>query len=308
MRSVKYLKHGGPEVLELVDSPPPIVGAGGFLVDVRAVSVNPIDWKIRTGLVGHVPISFPASTGRDGSGIIRATGEGADENLVGSRVCFLAPRGQGTWADVVSVPAESVVVLPDALSFQDAAGLPLAGTSAWSALVTTGQIHAGQRVLIHGASGGVGSIAVQLACHLGAHVTATCSSKNVEYVRTLGAHDVVPYDRRSFETAIGKVDLVLDLVGGDVHRRSYDVLMPGGIMVCLNAAPIEDRSTQFNVRMEIAQVQPERDALSEVVRLVADGTFRSIVKHVLPFDEFREAQALAQNGHVPGKIVLIFPE
>src|SRR4051794_10169775 len=132
MRSVQYFRHGGPDVLEMLDAPPPDVKAREFLIEVHAVSVNPVDAKIRAGRVGQVPASFPAATGRDGAGAITAAGDGADASLVGSRVCFLAPRGSGTWADIVSMPVESVVAIPDSLSFQDAASLPLAGTSAWS--------------------------------------------------------------------------------------------------------------------------------------------------------------------------------
>lgn len=304
MRSVTYLKHGGPEVLELLDESEPAVRPGEFLIDVHAVSVNPVDWKIRSGLISGLPPRFPASTGRDGAGIVRAAGDGTEKGLVGSRVCFLAPRGTGTWTDVVSLPPESVARIPDNLSFSDAAGLPLAGISAWTGLVQTGKIKAGQRVLIHGGSGGVGSIAVQLARHFGAHVSATSSMKNVEYVRNLGAHQAVPYDDSPFEAVVGKVDLVFDLVGGEAHRRSYEVLKPGGTLVYLNAAPIEDRAAEFGVHLVMAEVFPDSNVLSNTVAFASSETFHPVVHQRLPFEEFQTAQALAQSGHRPGKIVV----
>jgi NADPH:quinone reductase-like Zn-dependent oxidoreductase len=304
MRSVKYRTHGGPEVLELVEGPAPLPNAGELLIEVHAVSVNPVDWKIRSGRAGQLPAGFPASTGRDGAGIVRATGSGADPDLVGARVCFLAPRGSGTWAEVVALPAECAVAIPDALPWTEAAALPLAGISAWRGLVTAADLQPGMRVLIHGGSGGVGSIAVQLARDLGAHVAATCSARNAGYVRALGAHQVIPYDEVAFEEAVTDIDVVFDLIGGEVHRRSYPVLRPGGTMVYLNAAPIEDRGSEFGVRVVMAQVMPDPAALSALVGKAANGTFRPIVTQVLPFEEFRRAQAAAETGHGPGKLVL----
>jgi NADPH:quinone reductase-like Zn-dependent oxidoreductase len=303
MRIVQFQKHGGPEVLDLTDRPPPVPGPGEVLIEVHAVSVNPVDWKIRAGRISHAPAGFPASTGRDGAGIVRSVGGATDHGVVGSRVCFLAPRGSGTWADMISLPADSVAPIHDNMSFVEAAALPLAGLSAWSA-IETGQVRAGARVLIHGGSGGVGSIAVQLARQLGAHVSATCSARNADYVRGLGAYEVIAYDEVAFEDKLSQLDVVCDFIGGDVHRRSYRVLKPGGTLVYLNAAPIDDRGAEFGVRVVLAQVMPNPGALSAIVHYVSDGTFRPIAHQVLPFEEFRTAHGLIEGGHGPGKIVL----
>jgi NADPH:quinone reductase-like Zn-dependent oxidoreductase len=304
MRIVQYEKHGGPEVLELLDRPAPEPRPGELLIEVHAVSVNPIDWKMRAGRISQLPASFPAGTGRDGAGLVMRAGNAENEHLLGSRVCFLAPRGIGTWSDILSLPVDCLAPIPSNLSFVDGAALPLAGISAWAGLVGIGHLRAGMRVLIHGGSGGVGSVAVQLARHLGAEVAATCSENNADYVRGLGAHQVIPYDKLAFETVVHDVDLVFDLVGGDAHHRSYGVLRPGGTLVYLNAAPIVDRSSEFGVRVVMAQVLPDRAALSQVLDLFASGTFRPIVDQVLPFEAFRVAQERSEHAHCPGKIVL----
>jgi NADPH:quinone reductase-like Zn-dependent oxidoreductase len=304
MRAVEFAAYGGPEVLELVSRDAPSCGPGEALIEVHAASVNPVDWKVRAGRIKGVPPAFPATSGRDGAGVVRAVGEGGPEELVGARVCFLAPRGTGTWADEIVLPAGTIAAMPGALTFTEAAALPLAGVSAWIGLVATGRADAGMRILVHGGAGGVGGMAVQLARHLGAHVMATCSARNVEYVRSLGAAEAIPYDQVPFETAVRDVDLVFDLIGGEVHRRSYPVLRRGGTLAYLNAEPVEDQGAAFGVEVRMAQVQPDRAALEAVIDLVAKGALRCPVERVLPLEAFAEAHAFSEHGHGRGKIVL----
>ncbi len=203
-------------------------------------------------------------TGRDGAGVIRAA---ENATSVGRRVCFLAPRGVGTWAEQIVLPAALAVPVPDALTFTDAAALPLAGISAWAALVTTAQVSAGMRMLIHAAAGGVGGLAVQIARDRGAHVVATCSYANIDYVRALGAETVIAYDRENFEDNLSGLDVVLDTLGGDVHRRSYKVLRKGGTLACLSAAPFQDRGADYGVTVKMAQVAPDAVVLANSSRL-----------------------------------------
>jgi NADPH:quinone reductase-like Zn-dependent oxidoreductase len=304
MQAVQFARYGGPEVLVMADQATPSRSEGERLIEVHAVSVNPIDWKLRSGLLKPLPGRFPATTGRDGAGIVTRVAAGEDESLVGARICFLAPRGVGTWAQELALPAASIAFLPPSLGFIDAAALPLAGLSAWAGLVTAGRIERGNRVLIHGGAGGVGGVAVQLARHLGAYVISTCSARNAEFVRGLGAHEVIPYDQIPFETVAREIDLALDLVGGDVHGRTHQVLRPGGALVYLNAAPIADHTPRADVRVEMANVLPDAAALAGIVRLAADGILRPHVEQVLPFERFREAQAMAESGVGRGKIVL----
>ena len=300
--SIRFSEYGGPDVLSADRVPAPQRGAGEVLVDAHAVSVNPIDWKVRSGMLSKAfPSTFPMMTGRDGAGVIRAA---EDATSVGRRVCFLAPRGVGTWAEQIALPAALAVPVPDALSFIDAAALPLAGISAWAALVTTAQVSAGMRVLIHAAAGGVGGLAVQVARDRGAHVAATCSYANIDYVRALGAETVIAYDRENFEEKLSGLDVVLDTLGGDVHRRSYKVLRKGGMLACLSAAPFEDRGADYGVTVKMAQVAPDPVVLAKLAALAAAGRLKPQVERVLPFSQFAEAHRLSQAGHARGKTVL----
>jgi NADPH:quinone reductase-like Zn-dependent oxidoreductase len=176
MLAVEFDTYGGPEVLKMRRRVTPELAPGELLVRVRAVSMNPVDWKVRSGMLQKFfAVTFPVVTGRDGAGEVIAAGSGADSSLVGRRVCFLAPRGIGTWCERIALPEAEAVLFPEALPFEQAASLPLAGISAWIAIVRTANVTPGMRVLIHAAAGGVGSLAVQLARIHGAEVIATCS-------------------------------------------------------------------------------------------------------------------------------------
>lgn len=305
MRTIQFDAYGGPDVLHLREVPPPIAGEGAILVDVYAVSVNPIDWKVRSGRMAAVmPLSFPATTGRDGAGVVRAVGNGADTALIGKRVAFFGPRGQGTWMDQIALPAGNAAVIPDAMPFADAAALPLAGSSAWIPLVDIARVGKGTRVLIHAAAGGVGSLGVQIARAQGAHVIATCSERNVAFVKSLGANEVIAYDKAPFEQGLRDIDVVFDTMGGDVHARSYGVLKRGGLMVYLSAEPFEDRSAQYGVTIKSAPIVPTREILQAMLKMVKDGALRIEIQQTLPFSDFRRAQELSQTGRVRGKIVL----
>lgn len=302
MRAVQFSRHGGPDVLEIVERPDPVAGPGEVVVEVHAVSANPVDGKIRSGLLPFYR-DLPAGTGRDGAGVIVEAGAGVAADMVGRKVCFLAPRGTGSWVERIALPAEIVAEVPDGISMVDAASLPLAGTSAWAGLVGNAAIKPGDRVLIHAAAGGVGGIAVQLARSLGATVFGTCSARNADYVRSLGAEPVC-YDEVAFEKELQDIDVVFDLLGGDVHRRSYEVLKRGGLLVCLNARPIEDLHERYGVTLKIAEVAPDRAALAGLLQKVQAGEIRSTVEKVLRFEDFALAQQLSDSGHVRGKIVL----
>ncbi|MEJ2375040.1 MAG: NADP-dependent oxidoreductase [Pseudolabrys sp.] len=303
--AVQFSDYGPPEVLSLRRVPEPQPAAGEVVIDVHAASVNPIDWKLRSGLLREVfKARLPMTSGRDGAGVVSAVGEGVDRAVIGQRVCFLAPRGAGTWAEKMAMPAALAVAIPDALSFTDAAALPLAGLSAWGGLVTAAGVGAGARVLIHACAGGVGTFAVQIARDRGAEVTATCSQANADFVRSLGAATVIAYDCEKFEDKVADLDVVFDTIGGDVHARSYKVLRRGGIMACLTAAPYEDRGAEYGVTLKRAQVMPDPDVLAERVALVAARRISPVVERVLPFVDFVAAHRFSEQGHARGKTVL----
>jgi NADPH:quinone reductase-like Zn-dependent oxidoreductase len=304
VKAVVFDTYGGPEVLQLRPIPAPKPGPGDMLIDVYAVSINPIDWKVRSGMLQKFfPISFPAITGRDGSGVVAAVGVDVDSSLVGKRVCFLATRGVGTWAEQIVMPAAAVAMVPDSLTFEQAAALPLGGLSAWAGIVTAGNVKPGVRVLIHAAAGGVGMAAVQIALDRGAHVIATCSERNVDFVKSLGAQQVIAYDQTAFEKEVKDVDLVFDVLGGDVHKRSYQVLKRGGAMTYLAAAPFENEGEKYGVEVKMASVLPDKAALTAVVELAARGKLKTEIE-VRPLTDFAKVQEASQSGHARGKTIL----
>lgn len=303
--AIQFAVYGGPDVLEARLRPAPKPAAGEVIIDVHAASVNPIDWKVRAGLMAkYFPVTFPMTSGRDGAGVISAVGEGVDAARIGERVCFLVSRGVGSWAEQIALPSALAVPIPDVLPFIDAAALPLAGVSAWAGLVTEANVSAGMQVLVHAAAGGVGSVGVQIARDRGARVIGTCSSRNVDYVRALGAEEVIAYDRENFDDKLSGLDIVFDTVGGDVHRRSYKVLKKGGIIACLSAEPYEDRSAEYGVRVAMAKVVPDAGVLAEIVALAAAGRIKPMVERVVPLADFAAVHAESERGHARGKTVL----
>jgi len=303
--AVQYDGYGGPDVLRLRDIEPPALGPGHVVVEVKAASLNPIDWKVRSGMLQQLfPMTFPATTGRDGAGTVIAAAPDVDPSWIGAKVCFMAPRGVGTWAQQIALPAAMLVRMSANLTFEQAAALPLAGVSAWIGLVDTAKVGAGMRILIHAAAGGVGHLAVQIARDQRAEVIATCSAANVDFVRGLGASEVIAYDQAAFDERLRDIDIVFDVVGGEVHARSYKVLRRGGIMACLAAGPSKDEGAAHGVEVRMARVLPDPKALSAVVGLAGDGRLKPHIDHVLPLADFAKAQTLSQRGHARGKTVL----
>jgi NADPH:quinone reductase-like Zn-dependent oxidoreductase len=304
--AVEFDGYGGPDVLKLRRISPPQPAPGEVLIKVHAASMNPVDWKIRSGMLQKFfPVTFPAITGRDGAGEVVAAGSDVEAALVGKRVCFMAPPGISTWSQKIALPASLPVPIPATLSYADAAALPVAGISAWIGMVQAADVKAGMRVLIHAAAGGVGCMAVQIARLRGATVIATCSQRNVDFVRALGAEEVIPYDQTPFEEHVRDVDLVFDVMGGDVHARSYRTLKRGGMIVCLIAEPYEDQSARYGVKLVAAQVLHDPAVLAEVVALVAAGKLKPSVEHALPLSDFAKAHQMSETGHARGKTVLM---
>lgn len=302
MKAVQFDAYGGPEVLKWREVATPSTAPDGVVIDVHAVSMNPIDWKIRSGRMANaMPLAFPAGTGRDGAGIVRSAD---DKSLLGKRVIFFAPRGVAAWAEQVAIPLSNVAVLPDNIPFEEGACLPLAGTSAWIPLVDIAEVGPGKRVLIHAGAGGVGSLGIQIAKARGAYVIATCSTRNVDFVKSLGADEAIAYDKTPFETQVKDVDVVFDTMGGEVHDRSYKVLKRGGLMVCLMAEPYTDRSAEYGVTVKGAPILPRKDILESLVALAAQGKLRIFVEHTLSIKDFARAHELSQSWRVRGKIVL----
>jgi NADPH:quinone reductase-like Zn-dependent oxidoreductase len=307
MRAIRYETFGGPEVLDLVEAPDPVAGPGEVVVDVHAASVNPVDWKIRTGAMErYFKTAFPVIPGRDGAGVVAALGAGAAPWKVGDAVSFIAGHmGQGSYAEKIALKADRLIAKPAALGFAEAAAYPLAGLTAWMALVATAPVERGMRVLVHAGAGGVGGIAVQIARHRGARVVATASAANADYVKSLGAERVVAYDREDFAQALSSLDLVFDTMGGEVHRRSYGVLKKGGTLVWITAEPVVDLGADYGVAVKQAVVRDNPDAFRGLAALVAEGAIVPQVGRILALAQAAEAHRLSETSHVRGKIVLV---
>jgi NADPH:quinone reductase-like Zn-dependent oxidoreductase len=299
-------RYGGPEVLVYEEVPRPTPGQGEVLIRVEAAGVNPVDWKIREGYLREMlPHALPLIMGWDVSGVVAATGPGVSRFRAGDAV-FSRPDilRDGTYAEYVVIRETEVALKPKAIDHLHAAAIPLAGITAWKALIEAGRLEPGQRVLIHGGAGGVGSFGVQLAKWRGARVIATASPHNHDYLRGLGADETIDYRHPGFEEDLGKVDVVFDTIGGETQERSWGLLHAGGTLVSIIDPPAAEKAAAHGVRHAFVFIQPDAAVLAELAKLVDEGKLRVYLEAVLPLIEARRAQELSQGGHVRGKIVL----
>jgi NADPH:quinone reductase-like Zn-dependent oxidoreductase len=298
--------YGGADVVRLGNVETPRPGPREILVAVRAASVNPIDWKLRQGLLRDVfPLTLPIVLGRDFSGVVAATGGEVADFHVGDEVFGLADvkRG-GSHAEFVAADHRMAARKPRNLNHIEAASLPLVALTALTALDEVAHLHAGQRVLIHAGAGGVGGFAVQYASHAGALVAATCRTENVAYVAGLGADRVIDYATEDFAALLSGLDLVFDTLGGDVHRRSFAVLRPGGTLVHINAAPLTGGAPRSDVMVKAATVTGRREIFERIADLAERKVVAPQVTEVLPLAEAARGYELSRGGHVRGKLVL----
>ncbi|MGN6527930.1 MAG: NADP-dependent oxidoreductase [Burkholderiaceae bacterium] len=305
MQAVRIDRFGGPEVMQLVDLPVPRPGDGELLVRIGAASLNPVDWKIREGRYPVVKEDrLPYMLGRDYAGVVVGCGAGADFSE-GDAVHGLLDPAHGSFAEYVVVRGDEVAARPASLDAVAAAALPLAGLTAWQGLFTHGRLAAGQRVLVHAGSGGVGHLAVQFAKARGAEVVATASGPHVEFVRSRGADLVIDYRKQRFEEVAGEVDLVYDLLGGETQARSWAVLRRGGALVSTLQEPSQDEADRRGVRALRYTAQPSRADLREIAALVDAGRVRPHVSAVSPLRDARSALQAVEEGHTLGKAVLV---
>ena len=315
MRALNYEFHGGIDVLQVSETPVPEAADDEVLIRVHAASINPFDWKLRNGMLrDFFDMEFPVTPGRDGCGEIVSIGRTAEQDhgavlQSGQRVSFISSRmQQGAMAEFAAVKAQDFIApAPKDLTAQQCAALPLVGLSAWNALVDTAGLQPGMKVLIHGGSGGVGSIAIQVARHIGAEIYATCNTANVAAVEDLGA-TAIPYDSVDFTEAVSDCDIVLDTVGGEVHEKSYTVLKKGGCLVYLIAKPFNDVSGNFEVETRQAIILNRTENLRQVMDLAQSAILMPNVSQSLPLIEFREAFQLVESGSAGGKVVLTILE
>jgi NADPH:quinone reductase-like Zn-dependent oxidoreductase len=307
MKAVRVHNYGGPEVLRFEDAPRPTPGSGELLIRTRAASVNPIDWKIRAGYMkDFVPMPLPFIPGYDVSGVIEAVGSGVTKFKKGDEVYARADavHGHGAYAEYAVAKETEAALKPKSIDFVHAATIPVAAVTAWRALFDTADLKAGQKVLIHGAAGGVGSFAVQLAEWTGAYVYGTASADNLEFLRELGVDQPIDYEKTKFEDVVHDADVVLDTIGGETQKRSWRVLKKGGILVSLVGLSSEGEAAKHGVRSAAISAQGGSDVLAEIAKLIDAGKLKPVVDTVLPLSEARHAQELNEKGHSRAKIVL----
>ncbi|RZS37093.1 NADPH:quinone reductase-like Zn-dependent oxidoreductase [Herbihabitans rhizosphaerae] len=291
MRAINQQVLGGPEVLELVEVDPPVPADGEVLVRVRAAGVNPADWKLRSGVVDRIGPP-PFRLGLEFSGVVEGTGE---------EVFALWLSRAGAYAEYVAVPGEALARKPSSVDHTHAAALPGAALTAWQALAGVAGVHSGQRVLVHAAAGGVGHLAVQIAKARGAYVIGTARADKHEFVRSLGADEVVDYTAVDFTEAIDPVDVAYDLVGGDYGSRSLSIVDSGGVLL---DAVGDDAEGGGDPRYRRFYVSPSGADLAEIAALVDAGTLRVHVEQTLDLADAAKAHQLSESGRVRGKIVL----
>jgi len=306
MKAVRIHAYGDRSVLQFEDAPKPEVKPDEALVRIVAAAVNPIDWKIRQGhLKAFVPYVFPLTLGWDFSGVIEELGSEVSTFAVGDAV-FSRPevRRDGSYAEYIAVRAVELARKPKTISHVEAASIPLAGITAWESIVAVGTLAAGQTVLIHAASGGVGSLAVQIAKWRGARVVATTSKANVELVRSLGADQVIDYRSERFAEKVKDVDLVVDTIGGEVQASSWSVLRRGGILVSTVSVPSVERAAALGVRSAHILIGPDAAVLDQLSGLIDSGKLRTLIGGEFALRNIADAHALSESGRTVGKIVL----
>ncbi|MGR4863456.1 NADP-dependent oxidoreductase [Caulobacter sp. LARHSG274] len=303
MKAVRIHEFGGPDVLRLEDLPTPDPARDEVLVQVRASSVNPVDYKIRRG--GYLrEDQLPLTLGRDIAGVVSRCGEAVTTLKPGDAVYAMLPRDKGGYAQFVSVPAALCAPKPARLDFVQAAAVPLAALTAWQGLFTQGGLLDGQTVLIHGASGGVGHFAVQLAAGRGAMVIATCAGQDHDFVRGLGAATVVDYKAQDFREAVRAVDLVLDLVGGETQDRSWDVVRRGGLLVSTVGEPDQAKAAAREAMGLTYLTEPDGAQLAQITGLIDERRIIPHIDRVFPLEASDQAERRLEREHVRGKIVL----
>lgn len=305
MKAIRIHEYGGPEVLRYEeDVPRPTVGRADVLIRVQAAAVNPLDWKIRAGIYPlEPPHTFPCTPGFDVAGIIEEVGVDVQNFAIGDAV-YGSPDGGG-YAEYAVVLANEVAHKPHSIDWVQAAAIPIAGLTAWQGLFDSAALRAGQTVLIHGAAGGIGSLAVQLARWRGAYVIGTASAHNLAFLRQLGADEVIDYNTTPFEEIVKEVDLVYDTVGGETLQRSWIVLKPGGMLLSIVDQPSPEMAAAYGVQACLGILQPPHDGqLTGLARLVDAGQLKPTVSVVLPLQDAPQAHRLIEGRHVRGKIVL----
>ena len=330
MKAVVIDRYGSNEVVRTRDVPTPELRDDDVLVQIHAASVNPVDFKIRAGKLKPIlPYRLPLVLGSDLAGVVLEAGPRARRLKPGDEV-FARPHKDriGAFAELIAIREDAVALKPKRLTMEESASVPLVGLTAWQALVERARLKPGQKVLIHAGSGGVGTIAIQLAKHLGAMVATTTSAANLEWVKNLGADIVIDYKKEDFEAIVRDYDVVLDTLGGETLEKSVRVLKPGGKVISISGPPdpefaksiganwlvrmamrllsrrIRKDAKRRGVSYSFLFMRASAEQLRELGSLIDAGRIRPVVDRVFPFESTKEALAYVETGRAKGKVVI----
>jgi len=323
MKAAQIDRYGDSKVVEIKQNapPPPKPSTDKILVDIKAAGVNPVDWKIREGHMQQmIHLQFPSTLGMDFSGVINQVGEGQEEEgqelstdfKQGDEVygqAAVPSGGSGAFAEIALTKADSIAPKPKSLNHFEAAALPLVGVSAWQALVENMNLSNGQRILIHGGAGGIGSIAIQLAKNLGAYVATTVSADDKQFVQDLGADEIIDYKIQAFEYVLREYDAVFDTVGGDTYTKSFNILKKGnggngGILVSMLEQPNKELLEQFGVKAVFLFTQVNRERLTQLGQWVDQNNIKMHVDRTFSIDDAAKALDYVKDVRPRGKVVL----
>jgi NADPH:quinone reductase-like Zn-dependent oxidoreductase len=307
MKAARMHKTGGPDVLKVEEVPRPEPRKGEFLVEVRSAGINPVDMKIREGKFPLFKARLPATIGRDIAGVVRGIGGGRANAAfrIGDPVFGMLDYDRGAYAEFTVASAREVTRRPKRLRERDAGAIGVAALTAWQGLFDHGKLKKGQRVLIHGAAGGVGHFAVQFARHAGARVIATASARDLKWVKGLGADEVIDFANQKFEEHTGNIDLVFDLIAGETQERSWQVLKEeGGAIVSTLSEPSKADARKWRARGVRMVVKANPLQLRKIAGLIAAGQVRVVIGKAFPLGKGSAAHRYLQNGHVRGKVIL----
>jgi NADPH:quinone reductase-like Zn-dependent oxidoreductase len=306
MKAVMINEYGDNDVVNYADAQRPEPQGDGILIKVRAAGVNPADWKIRNGGGERFGLKLPLILGGEIAGVIEEIGDAVKNFKLGDAVYGMTISGgfSGGYAEYAIAKPDGIALKPESLSFVEAAAIPVAALTAWQSIFDLANLRSGQRILIAGASGAVGCLAVQLAKNKGAYVIGTASGRNEEFVKSLGADEFIDYTKQDFSEWVKDVDVVFDTVGGDTFERAFQTLKKGGFLVTAVAFPDEEKAQELGIKTARVFCKPNAEQLAEITDLVEKGKLKPRVSTVLPLAEVKQALELSQSGRASGKILL----